>query len=317
MSKAQKAPLTSDTIYRQLNKLNDTPFYIENISFNIEEDLFLSLSEINDLRRRLIEYIYSKEKINRAHPKRIALYLKKRLNISANTFIARVETLEQYNACKEMGIETIFFKNVSPYVNSKYEDIDEDEVLVSNYGGLYHYTNKITTTDYSFNVMNKDSVLYLLNLGAANVTLSCEMSYDEIKNLSNDFHDTYGAKAPLDMIIYGKQKLMTMKYCPLKQLSLCGKCKNNQYYLVDKLGKFLIKTKKDCFVEIYNDLPLNLIEELSKLSPYINRFRFEFTNESASEVIDIVKNAYAAIEDSKHKYRRDRQTKGYFKRSII
>ena len=100
-----------------------------------------------------------------------------------------------------MGIETIFYKNISPYVNSKYAEINDDEVLVSNYGGLYHYTNKIITTDYSFNVMNKDSILHLLNLGAANVTLSYEVAFNELKELSNDFYNTYGMKAPIDYII--------------------------------------------------------------------------------------------------------------------
>ncbi len=310
-------PLTENTIYKQLNKLNDTPFYIETISYDLDDGLFMSLSEINEIRRKIIDTIYNHLKINRSITSRKKLYLKKRYNEVSCSFIAHVSTLEQYNACKKMGIATIFHENISPYVNSKYKDIKEAEVLVASYGGLYHYTNKITTTDYSFNVMNKDSILHLLNLGAANVTLSYEISYNELKELSTDFYQTYGMKAPIDMIIYGKQKLMSMKYCPLKQLNLCGKCKINQYHLVDKLGKFLLKFKNDCFVEVYNDLPVNLIEELNKLTPYVNRFRFEFTTESFDEVAEIISNAYKAIGDSNFKFSLIKQTKGYFKRSII
>ena len=265
LQKAIKNPLSCETIINQISKLNDTPFYIDDISFDIEDDMFISLSEINNLRRKMVEYIYNKYHKKRNVIARCPLYLKKRNINYSNAFVAVVQTREQYDACKELGISNIFFKNISPYVNSKYNSIDEEEVLVGNYGGLIHYFNKIITTDYSFNVMNKDSILHLLNQGAQHVTLSPEISFNELKDLSIDFYNSYGVKPPVDYIVYGKNKLMSLKYCPLKGLGRCGKCHTNEYHLVDKLGKFIIKTKDDCIVEIYNDSPLNLIEEITKI----------------------------------------------------
>jgi putative protease len=124
-------------------------------------------------------------------------------------------------------------------------------------------------------------------------------------------------KAPLDMIIYAKQKLMTMKYCPLKKLGLCGKCKDNKYYLRDKFGKFIINPKDGCYVEIYNELPLNLIEEITKLSSYIDRFRFDFLDESYEEVINILTNAKDILNKKSDQFKLPKQTKGHFKRSIL
>jgi hypothetical protein len=144
-----------------------------------------------------------------------------------------------------------------------------------------------------------------------------EFLSNELKELSNDFYNTYGMKAPIDYIIYGKQKLMTMKYCPLKAFGLCGKCRNNKYHLVDKLGSFLVLTKEDCYVEIYNELPLNLIEEIKKVAPYVNRFRFEFTTETYEEVVNIIENALKSLIDDSNKFSLKKQTKGYFKRSIL
>lgn len=314
---ANKNPLSIDTLYQQLNKLGDTPFYIDELEAYIDGNLFISLSEINELRRKLVTRIYELKLAKRNEVERLPLYLKRRGISQGNIFIAKVSTVDQYNACKKAGIQTIFFDNYVPYVNAKYKDIEDIEVLVGNYGGLYHYTNKVITSDYSFNVMNKDSILHLLNFGVGNVTLSYEMSFNEIKDLSNDFYQSYGMKAPIDMIIYGRQKLMTMKYCPLKKLGLCGECRKNRYYLVDKLGKFLLETNDGCFVSIYNDLPLNLIEELSKLKQYVNRFRFEFTTESYDEVLNIVENAMFALNNPEYKYKKPNETKGYFKRSIM
>ena len=312
LSKSINNPLTKDTLHKQLSKLNDTPFYIEDLEVDIEDNLFISLSEINEIRRQIVNSIYELNK-----PERKINDIKE-LSIShiaesREKYIARVYTKEQYQACLDMGIKAFYDENTSFYVGSKYQDIKGSEVLVGNYGGLYHYKDKDITTDYSFNVINKDSVLHLLNFGVKHVTLSYEMTYNQIKDLSLGFYNTYKTKAPLDMIVYGKIKLMTTKYCPLKKLGLCGKCRENEYHLIDKLGKFLIVNRKDCIIEIFNDLPLNLINEIPKLNDYVDRFRFEFTNETYEEVVEIISN----VLNKKFDYKQSMQTKGYFKRNIM
>ena len=317
LSIAKTSPITNESVYKQLNKLVDTPFFIETFDYQIDDGLFITVSQLNELRRKLIAKIYDFYRGNRTLPNTEKLYLKKRNLLSNNPIVAHVKTQEQYDACKNMGIDVVFFDNVSPYVNSKYNDIDDTEVLVGNYGGLYHYENKIITTDYSFNVMNKDSILHLLNLGAQHVTLSYEITQHELKELAIDFYNTYGSKAPIDMIIYGKTKLMTMKYCPLKRQGLCGKCKQNKYHLVDKFGKFLILPIKDCYVEIYNDLPLNLINEVTRLTDYVDRFRLEFVDETVQEVIDVISNLKEIMSGNNKKFTLNKQTSGYFKRSIM
>ena len=167
------------------------------------------------------------------------------------------------------------------------------------------------------NVLNKDSILHLLNYGAQNITISPEISFNELKDLSDDFYKSYGQKAPIDYLVYGKIKLMTMKYCPLKRFGLCGQCRKNKYYLVDELGKFLICTRNDCYVEIYNNVTLNLIDDLNKISPYVNRFRFDFVDESYDEVVEILTNAKSILDGKINEYKIKNQTKGYFKRPII
>ena len=316
LQQAMKNPLTSDMILKQLNKLNDTPFFIDSIDFDIEDDLFISVSEINNLRRKLVDEIYNAYHKNRNNNERTTLHIKKRNINSGNRIIATVQTQEQYNACKELGIN-VFYNNISPYVNSKYNTIEDEEVLVGNYGGLNHYSNKIITTDYSFNVMNKDSILHLLNFGAQHISLSHEVSLKELEEISEDFYSTYGMKAPIDYMVYGKIKLMTMKYCPLKRFGLCGKCHKNDYYLVDELGKFLIKTRNDCFVEIYNCVTLNLIEDIEKIINYVDRLRFDFTTESFEEVKEVLNNSIQILEGNRREFKLKNQTKGYLKRPII
>lgn len=306
------SPLTKDTIYKQLSKLNDTPFYIEYLECDLENDLFLSVSDINDIRRKIVSKIYELNKPNRVLSDRVLLKVPHTCD-SSSRYVVRVHTKEQYQACIDRGIKTIFMDNISPYVGSDYKEIKEDEVLIGNYGGLHYYKNKKITSDYSFNVLNKDSIVHLLNFGVNHITLSYEMTFNQIKELSLDFYNTYKEKAPIDLIVYGKTKLMTTKYCPLKKLGLCGKCRSNEYHLVDKLGKFLIMNRKDCIIEIYNDLPLNLIPEIPKLKEYVSRFRLEFTNESYEETLEVLNN----VLNEKYDIKLKKHTKGYFKRDIM
>ena len=49
----------------KLNKINDTPFKIENINFNLDDNIFIRMSEINNLRRELIEKLIIKRYTSR------------------------------------------------------------------------------------------------------------------------------------------------------------------------------------------------------------------------------------------------------------
>lgn len=51
VEKAKNLPLSKETIKEQLSKLNDTVYYINNLDIDLENGAFMSLSELNGLRR--------------------------------------------------------------------------------------------------------------------------------------------------------------------------------------------------------------------------------------------------------------------------
>ena len=54
--KAKNKPVTEETLEKQLKKTGGTPFYIENIRFNnMPKDLFIPISEINQIRREILD----------------------------------------------------------------------------------------------------------------------------------------------------------------------------------------------------------------------------------------------------------------------
>ena len=52
---ADKKPLTQETVLRQMRKTGDTPFYFEDFSVELDEGLFIPVSELNRLRRDGLE----------------------------------------------------------------------------------------------------------------------------------------------------------------------------------------------------------------------------------------------------------------------
>lgn len=54
---ARNRPLTPDTIRQQLDRLGNTPFAIGKVEYHIEGDAILPLSEINNLRRKIISLL--------------------------------------------------------------------------------------------------------------------------------------------------------------------------------------------------------------------------------------------------------------------
>lgn len=316
IERAKTQGIDFNTLYRQLSKLNDTPFYLSNLDDYLEDNSFMTISSINELRRNLIAEIMD-DLEGKRELKEIALDstsfdYDNELKLAA--FCVRED---QYKACKDLGITEIYYKNYSAYVDSKYNDIDEDYVLVGSYDGIYHYKNKKIISDYSFNVINSESIYNLHKYGVERVTISVETDYDLLTNIYNEYFKKYKVNPNLEMICYGKENLMTTKYCPLRRYGECSKCNDNKYHLEDDLGKFEIY-HDGCITHIINSKPLNLVDDLDKIKKYVNVIRLNFTNESYDETVRIITDYKDKLDGSKEKkFDSKNQTHGHFKRPII
>ena len=317
IQEAKSKPIDDDTLFRQLKKLNDTSFYLKNINNKLPNNIFITIAGINEARRDLFnninQYMQHERKIDNINEEIIRTNYEKE-----NTKItAFCKTEEQYKALKDSGIDVIYYKNYSPYVG-KLKDIDEDYALIGNYGGIYKYNGKELISDYSFNVINSKALYELHKQGVKYVTLSYEASYKDMKDIVSQYKIKYGDNPNLEIITYGKQNLMTLKYCPLRRYGECGKCNDNNYKLKDEIASFEIYHDDNCITHIINEKPLNLIDELDLILPLANRIRLQFTNESYDEVIKIVNQYKEKINGSNKKYfDSQKQTRGYFKREIL
>lgn len=319
LEKSLNRPIDNDTLYKQISKLNDTSFYLNKLNNKLEGNLFIVIKEINEARRMLVN------NINDFYQNKRELI---RYEIANERFDYPVENLtltafcytnEQKHACEEMGIKYIYFDNYASYATNKYKDTNSDYELVGNYGGIYHYKNKELIADYSFNAINSKAIYELHKSGVKYVTLSVESSYNTLKEIYNGYIKNYDTNPNLEMLVYGKLNLMTMKYCPLKKYGECGKCKENNYYLKDEFATFPI-LHEGCITHILNGKNLNLIDELINITPFVKRLRLQFTTEDYEETKNIIKMYQQRINnlnDDEKLFNSKTDTLGYYKREII
>ena len=316
IEKANNNPTTLDSIKKQLSKLGNTPYYLDTLNVNFNEEWFIPVSILNNLRRAAILDL-NKNRLKSKELKQNPYSFTKQIFPSISPIItASVKTKEQYDVCKSLGIKHIYYDNIIPRNNASYKEIDK-EVLVGGLGGLEHYKNNDVITDYSFNVVNAESVNILHSLGANRVTLSHEINKQQIKNLVNEYYHKNGGYPNLEMIVYGRQEMLHTKYCPIKKMGECGKCKTEKFAVKDDFETFPILTDSDCSTTILNGKILNLIEEVSLLD-HINYFRLAFTIESSEEIIQAFNNLKNKLDGKNVKcFNSKTDTRGHFNREIL
>ena len=316
---ASNRPTDKEQFQKQFDRLNDTPYKINEIDF-YPDGVFIPAGKINEIRRKIVEEI-NKERLM----PRPSVVLKPEVfdhitfEEKSPSISVYCNTKEQYEAAKECGIDIIYYKdNVIRRNENKYKEHD-GELLVGGYGGLYRYrsTNEFST-DFSFNAVNFKSVYMLHKLGAKRVCLSHEINEEEIKGLINDYKENVGGSPNLEMIVYGRADMMFTTYCPLKKNNLCGKCKTNQYSIKEEYGEFPIISHDDCTCTILNGKILNLIDDLERIEG-INTFRLQLTIESKEESINVINMFKDKLKDM-HKtklFNKDTDTRGHFNKEIL
>lgn len=231
---------------------------------------------------------------------------------------ASVLNRAQEEACLRAGIREIYFKNIVRRNQVCYAP-REGKLLIGGYGGLHYYrdTNPFVT-DYSFHVVNSAACRKLQELGAARVTLSYELNKKQISELIAAYETNYGARPSLEMIVYGRAPLLFTKYCPLKKMEQCGRCKQHQYELRDEYGSFPILSHEDCTTTILNGKFLNLLDEMPSIEG-VEAFRLAFTTETPEEVSRVILAARRKLggREQASLFRKDTDTRGHYNKEII
>lgn len=310
ISGAINKPTEKDVIDRQMSKLGDTSFEIKNIDIDIDDNIFLPLKSINELRRNLTDNLsnqiinsYKRTLVKTVLP--VSSVQKKTLA----SFTAYVRTIEQYYTVSDSDFDFAYifvpvdlFEKIQhkPNVIYVFPDIIRDThmeyytklmdklinagetaILSGNYAILALAKEKGLTIwgNSSLNLFNTHSIDFWKKYGLTGGFLSNELSLDEISKLGGpDFGKIIN--------IYGYITAMTTQYCPIS--SSIGKCDchSGKYTLIDRKNESftILKNGNSSACNILNSKPVYMAERMNELKrSNCSYFNFLFTTETAEE----------------------------------
>lgn len=260
VEKATNQPILKERLREQISKLGNTVYEMEFCEIMSDEDGFMAMKTLNELRRDAV-FKLDEERTS------ASTYFKQEYKREVPTFEPErkssilVETVAQYqkyhscfdqvyleNNLFEKGQEKTILK--LPRVMNEFNTLDTP-LLVGELGSLYHYQNVIT--DFSFNVVNSYAVAFLHALGATKVTLSYELTDEQIISLIHAYEKRYETHPRLEWIVYGREEAMVCKYNLLDRYQIRGDC-----YLKDRFGHLYPIRIKNNFMYLYNEKIRNL-----------------------------------------------------------
>lgn len=263
VEKAKKIGLDEDKIYEQLSKLGGTNYFLEDIKIDLDEDSFIALSTLNQLRRNAIDELDS---ILKNYNNRESIDYRKYENIKKNIFSLKkseavktkrlsimVENNVQYNQLDINKLDRIYL--------GFYEGIEEIIIELKDKGKeVYLWTDKILyekdlnkLDSYIKSLGNQIDGISVSNYGSLkfikdnysfkihgdvglNVFNSCtaeklksvglkSMTLSPELNLNQISKISNNISADLEAVVYGYTTAMITKTCPM---ALIKGCKNDK-----------------------------------------------------------------------------------------
>ena len=308
VARSINAPLSKDSIEESLLKTGDSPYSIEKIDILMDKNIFLSKSNINQLRRNAVNMLNSERtKINRYIKKDYRINFiaplpfsnsicctvvnENQLRIVANHKVNRIY-INDYNIYKKYKSK---LKNIYYMIANLSENITDytgENLVIRDTGGIRYAKNNEVCADYLLNITNSSSLAHLHLHNLESICLSVELDEPKIKSLTQNYKEEYGFFPNTEVLVYGRIQLMATKHCALDGHIACGKCKTSDNYIEDMHGHhFPLLTDIKCNNYIYSKEPVNIIHKIDKLKSIgINGFRLDFIDETPEEIHSILEN---------------------------
>lgn len=254
VEEAIKRSISRSDVVKQIDRLGGTVFKFKELNVIMDDDIFVPVSILNDIRRKCVDLLISKRLYN-------INYIKGNYDINVSDFAKVNEKsclidnsslygkyssydnvyIDDYDGFKNLDYSNVYYK--VPRVNNEYIDFNS-RVLVGEVGSLYKYSN--VDTDFSFNVVNSYSVAFLHSIGVNKVTLSYELDFFKIKNIIDAYHERYGVHPNLEVIYSSFEEVMVSKFNLLDYYGV------NDGALRDSFGNIYPIKVKDSLMYIYN-----------------------------------------------------------------
>ncbi len=223
VEKSKTSPITKERIEIQLKKLGNTPFITNNINIEMDNDIFISIGEINEIRRYLTNSLID----IRSNSKKDVIEEKvdfKNIEVQKESgMVAKCYSKAQLLKCLSMGFIRIYVKDINLY--EKYKNHKEvyyyverntfnisNDLVEKNLVSEYLIPKKDNIIgNYFLNIYNSYSAYYLLEKGFKNICLSIELDSNEQIEIIKALKDKFKIDINPEILVYGRCENMIIK----------------------------------------------------------------------------------------------------------
>lgn len=223
VEKSKTSPITKERIEIQLKKLGNTPFITNDINIEMDNDIFISIGEINEIRRYLTNSLID----IRSNYKKDVIEEKvdfKNIEVKKESgMVATCYKETQLLKCLSMGFIRIYVKDINLY--EKYKNHKEVYYYVER--NTFNISNNLVEKNlvseclipkkdniignYFLNIYNSYSAYYLLEKGFKNICLSVELDSNEQIEIIKALKDKFKIDINPEILVYGRCENMIIK----------------------------------------------------------------------------------------------------------
>lgn len=315
---AKSKGMEEEKIRSQLNKTGNTFVYFKELTLDTDPDIFLPVSEINQLRRNAIQQLYQalcKNRIYQYHPETLKQSIVPKRPMTASVLVNEPKQLallldkdyigrvyielfglkeEEIPACREFledlkksnkeiygAFPFVLRKSGEPLLEKRLQQFGGtlDGVLVRSYDGLSFALRH----DLPFIA---DEMLYTYSDEAVRMLLEQKSIQDTIPYELSEREIAGRFNGQSEWVLYGYLPVMVSAGCVYKNTGKCDQ-KSGFLFLKDRKNyQFPVRNEcNGCYNIIYNSTPTCLFNTPLNVALYgVQHVRLQFTTESASQM---------------------------------
>lgn len=279
VEEATKRGAEKENIIEKLKETGETVFEIRDCNVYIDNNIFIPLSVLKELRRKVLEEL--RLKLVESHRRILGEKERYRLNIEKDIeknpeISVMVTTAEQEKVARELGIQKIYKRGVDIARENNLSNIDLKSHLATNLYQVLENKNSDVTVGWNLNIGNTYTVNEFAKIkNVKTVILSPELTYEQIEGIG---------KVPVRKAILGYSKLKGM-YIELPIF-------NDKEIITNEQGdNFIVHKNYLGNDEIYFEKPLNILKNVKKIGQLgVDEIVIELLDENEDEIREIIRN---------------------------
>ena len=279
IEQASKKSAEAKSIEEKLCETGDTPFVVTDCKVYIDNNIFMPVSVLKELRRNLLqileEKLFESYRRNLGERKIFKIEIEKD-RVKTPEISVMVTTKEQEKIVRDLGIKKIYHRGFDVAKEGNLEKIDLNSYLATNLYQVLENKTKDITVGWNLNIGN----IYSLNEfskipNVKTIILSPELKYEEIENIG---------KVPVKKAMLGYSKLKGMYI----ELGILG---DGDTFVNEQNDIFISRINELGNDEIYFKKPLNVLSQVRRLGKLgIDEVVIELLDETEQEINDIINN---------------------------